>query len=169
MSNVCGSILCNVDDDVRGGPPTPQQQGAPPHTHHCWPLIRVTAFDFHYVIVLRVAINHYLLHFQFVLRPTTCALRHAYGFNMRMRSQTLYFSHVFLCFGYAFLIFSIQVLLTAFAHIKGQQWCVCGGAPCSCAVGGPPRTSSSCGAKWYFQALFCVCFKALFLIFGLLS
>ena len=107
---------------------------------------------------MRVAIDYSVLHFWFVLRLTTCALRHAYGFNIRIRSQTPYFSHVFLGFDHAFSTFSIQVLLTAFAQIKGQQWCVCGGAVCRWEVVGPPRTSSSCGAKWYFGVVFCVCF-----------
>ena len=115
------------DDDVRGGPPTPYTPRTPPHTHNCWPLIEVTAFNFHYVIVLRVAIDYSILHFRFVLRLTTCVLRHAYGFDMRICLQTPYFNHVFLCFGHAFFTFSIQVLLTAFAQIKGQQLCVCGG------------------------------------------
>ena len=103
------------------GPPPPTLREHH-HHHHCWPLTSATAIDLNYVIVLRVAIDYSLLHFWFVLRLTTCVLRHAYGFDMRIRLQTPYFNHVFLCFGHAFFTFNIQVLLTAFSKIKGQQW-----------------------------------------------
>ena len=149
------------------GPPPPTNR-LHHHTHNCWPLIKVTAFDFHYVIVLRVAIDHSLLHFRFVLRPTTCVLRHAYGFNMRIRSQTPYFSHVFLCFSHAFSTFSIQVLLTAFAHIKGQQLCVWW---CSLSVGGggPSPYIIILWCKMVFWGcILCLFYKPLFPIFGLL-
>ena len=104
-------------------------EGPPPHWsrlhhhhHHCWPLIWVAVKDFHYVIVLRVAIDYLFRHLWFVLRLPTCVLHHAYGFAMRIGLQTPYFRHVSLSFGHAFFTFAIQVLLTAFAQIKGQQW-----------------------------------------------
>ena len=41
------------------GPPPPTLREHH-HHHHCWPLIWVAAIDFHYVIVLRVAIDYSL-------------------------------------------------------------------------------------------------------------
>ena len=106
----------------------------PPHTggqHHttalCWPLIGAMAYDLHYVIVLRVAIDHY--HFKCLVGST------AYDFHivpwLRICSQYSYTDTLVQCcvfvFACAFLIFDIQLLLPAFPLIKGQQsavvWC----------------------------------------------
>ena len=100
-------------------------EGPPPtytrvHHHHHQPLTWATANDFHYVIVLRVAIDYSHLHLWLVLRLTLCGLRHAFGSDMRIRLQTLYFKVAFSCLDHAFLKFNIQALSTAFAQIKGQ-------------------------------------------------
>ena len=50
------------------GPPPPTLREHH-HHHNCWPLIRVTAIDFHYVIVLRVAIHYW--HFTCLVRSTS--------------------------------------------------------------------------------------------------
>ena len=121
--------------------------GEGPHPHHgrqhhltplCWSLMGAAAYDLHYVIVLRVAIAYY--HFTCVVGSASyglCITSWLRIYSAYLQYNTLLQSRVSV-FGHAFLIFGIQVLFTAFAHIKDQQsgvrWCClpwwgCGALP----------------------------------------
>ena len=121
--------------------------GEGPHPHHgrqhhptplCWPLIGAMAYDLHYVIVLRVAIAYY--HCTCMVGSTSYDLYIASClrvYNAYSCTSTLVRSRVSV-FRHAIFTFGIQVLFTAFAHIKGQQsgvgWCClpwwgCGALP----------------------------------------
>ena len=152
--------------------------GEGPHPHHgrqhhstppCWPLIGAMAYDLHYVIVLRVAIAHY---------DFTCLVRSAsndlhivswlriYGAYLCNNTFVRYRVSVF---SYAFLIFGIQVLFKAFAHIKGQQggveWCCLPWWGC-----GPSPYIIILWCKMVFWGcIFCLFFRLVFSIFEILS